>query len=143
MDALRRRLGRIAKLTIAWGMVYWRHQRAQWEYVAGSRYWIWLGECFESFWFWAIWAIDWRALRKLDNYVLRGEREHFTPCLRASLFVWKRKFFLRFQKNSRPLVEFSHSLRLFTCIPWIDLKTITYPTAHAWRLRVGHHEPAK
>ena len=26
-------------------------------------------------------------------------------------------FFLRFQKNSRPLVEFSHSLRLFTCIP--------------------------
>ena len=102
-----------------------------------------VGKCFESFWFWAIWAIDWRALRKLDNYVLRGKREHFTPCLRASLFVWKRKFFLRFQKNSRPLVEFSHSLRLFTCIPWIDLKTITYPTAHAWRLRVRHHEPAK
>ena len=26
-------------------------------------------------------------------------------------------FFLRFQKNSRPLVEFSHRLRPFTCIP--------------------------
>ena len=69
MDAPRRRLGRIAKLTTTWGIVYWRHQRAQWEYVAGSRYWIWLG----------------------DNYVLRGEREHFTHCLPISLFVWKRR----------------------------------------------------
>ena len=26
------------------GIVYWRHQHAQWEYEAQSRYWIWLGE---------------------------------------------------------------------------------------------------
>ena len=31
------------------------------------------GIILESFRFWAIW----RALRKLDDYVLRGEREHF------------------------------------------------------------------
>ena len=30
-----------------------------------------VGNFFESFWFWAIW----RALRKLDDYVLRDERE--------------------------------------------------------------------
>jgi len=36
-------LGRIASLTTNWGIVYWRHQRAQWEYVAHSPYWIWLG----------------------------------------------------------------------------------------------------
>ena len=32
-----------------------------------------VGKFFESFWFWAIW----RELRKLDDCVLRGEREHF------------------------------------------------------------------
>ena len=25
-------------------IIYWRHQRAQWEYEARSRYWIWLGQ---------------------------------------------------------------------------------------------------
>ena len=44
MDALGRCLGRIAKLTTTRGIVNWRHQRAQWEYVAHSHYWIWLGE---------------------------------------------------------------------------------------------------
>ena len=44
MDALGRRLARIAKLTTTRGIVYWRYQRAQWEYVARSRYCIWLGE---------------------------------------------------------------------------------------------------
>ena len=32
-----------------------------------------VGIFLKSFWFWAIW----RELRKLDDYVLRGEREHF------------------------------------------------------------------
>ena len=44
MDALGRCLGRIAKLTTTRGIVYWRYQRAQWEYVARSCYCIWLGE---------------------------------------------------------------------------------------------------
>ena len=39
-----RRPVRIAKLTRTRGIVYWSHQRAQWEYEARSRYWIWLGE---------------------------------------------------------------------------------------------------
>ena len=39
-----RRLRRIAKLTRTRGVVYWRHQLAQWEYEARLRYWIWLGE---------------------------------------------------------------------------------------------------
>ena len=44
MDALGRRLGWIAKITKTRGIVYWCHQRAQWEYEARSRYWIWIGE---------------------------------------------------------------------------------------------------
>ena len=40
MDALGRRLGRIAKLTRSRGIVYGRHQRSQWEYEARSRDWI-------------------------------------------------------------------------------------------------------
>ena len=44
MDALGRRLGRIAKLRRTRGIVYWHHQRAQREYEAHSRYWIWIGE---------------------------------------------------------------------------------------------------
>ena len=32
------------KLTRTRGTVYWCHQCAQWEYVAHSCYWIWLGE---------------------------------------------------------------------------------------------------
>ena len=43
MHALSRGLGMITKLTRTQGIVYWRQQRAQWEYVARSRYWIWLG----------------------------------------------------------------------------------------------------
>ena len=42
-------------------------------------------------------------------------------------------FFSLFSKNPRPLVAFSHRFRPSTRIRWIDLKTITYPTAHAWR----------
>ena len=42
--ALGRRLGRNVKLTRTQGIVYGRHQRAQWEYVARSSYWIWLGK---------------------------------------------------------------------------------------------------
>ena len=42
--ALGRHLRRIAKLTRTRGIVYGCHQRAQWEYVARSSYWIWLGE---------------------------------------------------------------------------------------------------
>ena len=41
MDALGRRLGRIA---IEVYIVYWRHQRAQWEDEARSSYWFWLSE---------------------------------------------------------------------------------------------------
>jgi len=52
-------------------------------------------------------------------------------------------FFLRFQKNSRPLVAFSRRFRPSTRIRWINLKTITYPTAHAWRIRVRYYEPEK
>ena len=44
MDSLGVRLGRIVELTRTRGIVYWRHQRAQWEYEARSRYWICLGE---------------------------------------------------------------------------------------------------
>ena len=36
--------GRIAKLTRTWLIVYWSHQHVQWEYVAHSLYWIWLGK---------------------------------------------------------------------------------------------------
>ena len=35
-----------------------------------------VGNVFESFWLRAIW----RELRKLDDYVLHGEREHFVIC---------------------------------------------------------------
>ena len=45
LDALGRRLGRIGKLTRTrgTGIVYWRHQHAQWEW-APSRFWLWLGK---------------------------------------------------------------------------------------------------
>ena len=45
LDALGRRLGRIGKLTRTrgTGIVYWRHQRIQWEW-APSRFWLWLGK---------------------------------------------------------------------------------------------------
>ena len=42
--ALGRHLGRTAKLTRTRGIVYERHQRAQWQYVARLSYWIRLGE---------------------------------------------------------------------------------------------------
>ena len=43
LDALGRRLVRIGKLTRTrgTGIVYWRHQRAQWEW-APTRFWLWL-----------------------------------------------------------------------------------------------------
>ena len=65
------------------------------------------------------------------------------PCPHVSVFVSKRNLFLRFQKNSRPLVAFSHRFRPSTCIRWIDLKTIIYPPAHPWSVRVRYHKPAK
>lgn len=42
--ALGRHLGRTAKLTRTQGIVYERHQRAQWQYVARLSHWIRLGE---------------------------------------------------------------------------------------------------
>ena len=57
------------------------------------------------------------------------------PCPLVSVFVWKRNFFLRFQSTLRPLVSFRPSTR----IRWIDLKTISYPIAHAWRIRVHYY----
>ena len=45
-------------------------------------------------------------------------------------------FFLRFQKNSRPLIAFSSRFRPSTRMWWINLKTITYPTVQAWLIRV-------
>ena len=45
-----------SKLTKTRGIVYRRHQRAQWEFVARSRYWIWLGE--------------------FSNYVINSDSKH-------------------------------------------------------------------
>ena len=68
-------------------------------------------------------------------------------CPHVSVFVWKRNFFSLFSKkfasNRSVFASFSHRFRPSTRIRWIDLKTITYPTTHTWRIRVCYYEPAK
>ena len=58
------------------------------------------------------------------------------PCPLVSVFVWKRNFFFSVFKT---LCVHSYRFRPSTRIRWIDLKTITYPTAHAWRIRVHYY----
>ena len=57
------------------------------------------------------------------------------PCPHVSVFVWKRNSCSPFSEKN--LVHSKH-FRPSTRIRWIDLKTITYPTEHAWRIRVRY-----
>ena len=67
---------------------------------------------------------------------LRGRQLNSGPIPMHPYWFENAIYFLRYQKNSRPLGAFSDRLHPSTRLRWIDLKTTTYPTAHAWPIRV-------
>ena len=70
------------KLTTTWGIVYWRHQRAQWEYVARScflkTHWIWLGQ-YSSYVIMYIWWCSYSIDMWMDTFLLRKKGEDEVP----------------------------------------------------------------
>ena len=62
------------KLTTTWGIVYWRHQRAQWEYVARlcflKTHWIWLGQ-YSSYVIMYVWWCSCSIDMWTDTFLLR------------------------------------------------------------------------
>ena len=97
-----------------------------------------------NFWFGRVpFSLDWSELHGFRSYVSNENdqwKRNFSKTLcRVEIFE-NATFFLRFLKILRPLAAFSHRFRPSTRIRLIDLKTITYPTAHAWRIRVKRQE---
>ena len=74
----------------------------------------------------------------LEN--LRFRSSTLRPYPYVSVFVWKRNFFSPVSKNFGSTHSISPRFGPSTRIRWIDLKTITYLTAHVWRIRVERQE---